>query len=681
MADSTPIATPSDDYESCSFRQTVSLYDWWLVKAKNDFQGKRLAVAGVSSGKNEAVRVFVSSAVIKRYDLFSLETADGKFVIIRGFINEQRTLENGFAPEVFNHFLFGFPPNWESYALDCFRKESTTVTDLGGAVPDNASASCPEISSGGVEKSIPTYLVSPEDPSGHHKKPFPENECNVSKEMGAVNVACSGGKRSRVRLPNIKLCQQKKQSASRGLPDYPNNEENSTSATLEGRKSLATPIQPQPWSEYSNDACVENYIPTSLVSPEESLRDHERPVSKNDCNVTNEMGGVNVACSNGGKRHSARLHNIKKQKKQPASGGPSNHPVVENSIPTSLASSTEASGDHKKSFPENGCNVSQEMGGVNVACSIGASKCDSSLHDIQVCQLRKRPVSGCLLNHPDNEENSTSVTLEGVEKSIPTSLVSPEDPPRHHKKPTPENECNVSKMGGVNVGCSSGGKRRSARLYDIQLCQQKNSTSVTLENCDVVGLESPATHIQSHSWRQLNTSSEQLVKKSASRVSKNLFPMSDSCYKKKRVTAETKPVRSMRKQAKFASDVKNLHEKDLSHLIRGSQQKITDETKLVRPMRKQIKSASAVKNQRKKDLSHLIRGSQHKISTVSPEFSFSKSKSGRLLLPPLEFWRNQIPIYNAAHEITEIQDGASMISPCRGSSPSLSRFNNRRRAA
>lgn len=44
--------------------------------------------------------MFVSAAVIKRYDVFSLETADGICVIIRGFINEQRTLENGFSAEV-----------------------------------------------------------------------------------------------------------------------------------------------------------------------------------------------------------------------------------------------------------------------------------------------------------------------------------------------------------------------------------------------------------------------------------------------------------------------------------------------------------------------------------------------------------------------------------------------------
>ena len=42
-----------------------------------------------------------------------------------------------------------------------------------------------------MEKSIPTCLVSPEEASGDHEMSFPENECNVSKEMGGVHVACS----------------------------------------------------------------------------------------------------------------------------------------------------------------------------------------------------------------------------------------------------------------------------------------------------------------------------------------------------------------------------------------------------------------------------------------------------------------------------------------------------------
>ncbi|KAG4959424.1 hypothetical protein JHK87_036057 [Glycine soja] len=496
MADSTPTATPSNDIVSSSFRRTVTLYDWWLVIAKNDFQGKRLAVAGVSSRKDEATRVFVSAAVIKRYDVFSLETADGICVIIRGFINEQRTLENGFSAEVFHHFLFGFPPDWERYALDCFKEEPTTDADLGSVVPDNAPASCPKILSDGVEKSIPTCLVSPEEASGDHEMSFPENECNVSKEMGGVHVACSsGGKSHSFKLHNIKVCQQKKQPASECLPNHPDNE-NSSSVALENcnverLESPTTPIQPQLWSEYSNDACVENAIPTSLASE-------------------------------------------------------------------------EAPGDHEKSFPENESNVSKEINGVNVACSSGGKSRSARLHDIKVYQ-QKKPASGGSLKHPNNE----------------------------------------------------------------------NSTSVALENCDVKGLKSPATPIQSQSSRQLSTSPGQVIKKSASKISRTLSPKTEGCYKKKRVTVETK---------------------------------------VVMPKGKLNKSASALKNPREKDLSPLAKGSQQKISTFTPEsLSFRKSRSGRLLLPPLEFWRNQIPIYNADHEITEIRDGASLISPCRGFSPSLSR--------
>ncbi|RDX95307.1 Protein EMBRYO DEFECTIVE 1674, partial [Mucuna pruriens] len=499
MADSTPTATPSNDTESCTFRRTVSLYDWWLTKASNDFQGKRLAVAGVSSRKDEAMRVFVSAPVIKRYDVFSLETADGKCVIISGFINEQRTLQNGFPAEVFNRFLFGFPPNWESYSLDCFREESGI--DLGTAVTDNVSVSCPEILSDAVEKSIPTSLVSPEEAPGDHERPFPENECNVSKEMGGVNVvACSsGGNRRSARLHDITVCQQKKQPASGGPPKHPNNEKNSTSVALENcdveeLEILATPIQSQSWS-------VEKSIPTSLVSPEDTLGDHKKPFPENECNVSKEIGGFNVARSSVGNRRSARLH------------------------------------------------------------------------DIKVCQQKKQPASGGPPKHPNNE----------------------------------------------------------------------NSTSVNLESCYVEGLKCPATPIQSQSWRQVSTSSERLVKKSASRVSRTSSPKTEGCYKKKRMMVETK---------------------------------------MVRPRERLIKSVTAVRNLREKDLSHLTKGSQQKISTVSPEsLSFRKSRSGRLLLPPLEFWRNQIPIYNADHEITKIQEGASLLSPCRGSSPSLSRFNNQKRAA
>ncbi|CAL5388241.1 unnamed protein product [Camellia sinensis] len=161
----TPTNDSSNPASSSYFQKTVCLHDWWLIMAENDFQGKRLAVAGLTSrefpkggqrpDKNapslsshgqsvslymglltvkhmqckalnyaffvvqQAVRVFSSAPILKRYDVFTLETVDGIFVLIKGFINKDRTKENGFPSEVFNHFVFGFPPFWEEYAEKC----------------------------------------------------------------------------------------------------------------------------------------------------------------------------------------------------------------------------------------------------------------------------------------------------------------------------------------------------------------------------------------------------------------------------------------------------------------------------------------------------------------------------------------------------------------------------------
>ncbi|XP_027911351.1 kinetochore-associated protein KNL-2 homolog isoform X3 [Vigna unguiculata] len=439
MADSTPTATPSNDTQSCVFLRTVTLYDWWLIKATNDFQGKRLAVAGISSRKDEAMRVFVSAPVIERYDVFSLMTADGIYLIISGFINEQRTIENGFDPQILNRFLFGFPPDWKTCALDFSREESTTANDLGSGFLDDVPASCSEILSDGVENCTPTFLASPEKAQGDQEKAFPENECNVSKEVA----------------------------------------------------------------------------------------------------------GVNVACSRGRKRRSARLH------------------------------------------------------------------------DVKVYQRKKQSASGLPPKNPNNKNHISEAALD---------------------------------------------------------------------NCDVVGPKSPETPIQSQSWRQLRTSSEQIVKKSASRISRTLSPKTEGCQKKK----VGRPKGTLNKSA---SAGKNSRSRDLSHLTKGSRQKnstVSPESSSFRTLspetegchKKKVgrhkgslnKSASAEKNSRSRDLSHLTKESRQKNSIVSPEsWSFRTSRSGRLLVRPLEFWRNQIPIYDADHVLKEIKDGASLISPCKVSSSSSRR--------
>ncbi|GKV05799.1 hypothetical protein SLEP1_g17765 [Rubroshorea leprosula] len=122
------------NYEGSSsyIQKTVCLHEWWLTEAESEFDGKRLAVAGSVSGGREPVRVFTSAPIVKRYDAFTLETADGVCVVFRGVINKSRTEENGFSSEVFNHFTFGFPYHWEECAQKCLVKEFRTGTESRG---------------------------------------------------------------------------------------------------------------------------------------------------------------------------------------------------------------------------------------------------------------------------------------------------------------------------------------------------------------------------------------------------------------------------------------------------------------------------------------------------------------------------------------------------------------------
>ena len=95
------------------------------------------------------------------------------------------------------------------------------------------------------------------------------------------------------------------------------------------------------------------------------------------------------------------------------------------------------------------------------------------------------------------------IAISGAEECTRTSLISPEEAPGDHGKLFPGSDCNVSKgIDGVNLFCSDGGKRRSARLHDIKACLQRKQAasggiSMASESCDVEGSRSPTTPIQS----------------------------------------------------------------------------------------------------------------------------------------------------------------------------------------
>ncbi|XP_010253234.1 PREDICTED: uncharacterized protein LOC104594582 isoform X2 [Nelumbo nucifera] len=170
---------------SSSFLRTVCLQDWWLIKAEKDFDGKRLAIGGLTSKQCQVGRVFSSAPIIKRYDIFTLETADGINVMIKGFINRSRTHQHGFPDEVCNHFLIGFPYDWEAYAGEYFGNES----NIGG-IPSECSVNveapaCPNMKSSSSSNWLATF--SEETPNKNKKAKSKQEECRNKQLNGNFN--------------------------------------------------------------------------------------------------------------------------------------------------------------------------------------------------------------------------------------------------------------------------------------------------------------------------------------------------------------------------------------------------------------------------------------------------------------------------------------------------------------
>ncbi|XP_042377895.1 uncharacterized protein LOC121970935 [Zingiber officinale] len=109
---------------SAADQKVVSLFDWWLFEAEKHVDGKRLAVSGFTK-RQQAARIFYSAPIVKRNDAYTIEAADGVIVLLDGMINKSRTQDNGFPLEMCNHFLVGFPYDWDHYIGGYYRTRAT----------------------------------------------------------------------------------------------------------------------------------------------------------------------------------------------------------------------------------------------------------------------------------------------------------------------------------------------------------------------------------------------------------------------------------------------------------------------------------------------------------------------------------------------------------------------------
>ncbi|XP_062095662.1 kinetochore-associated protein KNL-2 homolog isoform X2 [Humulus lupulus] len=163
---------------SSHFGRTVCLFDWWLIQTQNDLHGNMLGVAGLTSRQQEAVRVFTSAPIAKRYDVFTLETADDVCIILKGLINKHRTTLNGFSSQFSKSFMFGFPSNWQQF--------STNAPPAISA--DCGAVSGPEIS---TPKSVRFLQEKFPEKQGcvtrKHRKQVETSESHKVSENGTLN--------------------------------------------------------------------------------------------------------------------------------------------------------------------------------------------------------------------------------------------------------------------------------------------------------------------------------------------------------------------------------------------------------------------------------------------------------------------------------------------------------------
>ncbi|KAG5609342.1 hypothetical protein H5410_020623 [Solanum commersonii] len=128
-----------------SKRLGVYLYDWWLIKVEIGDGSKRLGIGGFTAKEKPDGRVFHSTTIAKRHDTATLVTVDGITILLSGFINRCRTVQNGFSSEVCQHFLLGFPYNWEESAAVSFGESTnenaaSVISDFSESA--NTSADC-----------------------------------------------------------------------------------------------------------------------------------------------------------------------------------------------------------------------------------------------------------------------------------------------------------------------------------------------------------------------------------------------------------------------------------------------------------------------------------------------------------------------------------------------------------
>ncbi|XP_047968162.1 kinetochore-associated protein KNL-2 homolog isoform X1 [Salvia hispanica] len=277
-------ANPSN-FQKSHFLRTVCLADWWLVKSENEVQGRRLAVGGLTDQGNQARREFTSAPILKSYDDFNIETTDGICVVLKGFINKDRTLEHGFPSDVFNHFVFGFPLYWKEYDENVLCKQPPSkeiVTDKFSEQLSQGLRYCEKIrfnsiSSVGFEEVESELVVDKEPVSSNNRN----SEDKGIREIKTRSSSCKA-KTKATELPSTPAVSLKSHDSDRTPASADNHRGNLTN----GKSSL---------SEKAKDlgkATRQNSMPVSKETPKrENKKEKGWNASPQSCSFRRSRSG------------------------------------------------------------------------------------------------------------------------------------------------------------------------------------------------------------------------------------------------------------------------------------------------------------------------------------------------------------------------------------------------------
>ncbi|XP_057972301.1 kinetochore-associated protein KNL-2 homolog [Malania oleifera] len=643
----------SENTSSSHFLKTVCLQDWWLIKAEKDFNGKRLAVAGYTSRKQQAVRVFASAPITKRHDVFTLETADGICVIIKGIINKFRTNQNGFPSEVFSQFVLGFPPYWEDYAGNYFDAE----VNIGVVSRVNANSSTTSMASFlQQETSYEDEMGITEDMHDSNKdilgKTKLGHESSGVVQMEQCDLHQIGFHKSSI--VDQKLLSQivsemlntdasetssftdpvnfnvdnVKNDASWNLP-LQRGSDNDIVSSFED--TVVVPVEP--FTESSRRNCSESNKDSKERSPGNGGNANSSAVNKV---FSVEFCGVNNSNSS-----TAGVYRMQKEFSSAASID-DNIRILRtslNSISNAMKCPSMASGYEANI-------VTPTKVDIDILNDYQTEDIASKCH--VKCKINGQNSLSKAIGNPDEEKldlhSSVRNFKSGENKNLPGEISGP-----------PEGK--VLKQQSRNTG-----RRQKERQTICGLKAKRNnlnSDSVSFRHVENLGENvasaSGSKNVSTKSDVELQLPVHKLKKKKQKDVCPQNLQSSvhiDAKHKTKHGNSSNQIVTRSKSTYKSVGSSARLVDTILSNDL-----KVREEQK---SNAKEVDSSGkhAKGNFNATQASSLSTEEKAKSSIVSPEdLSYKRSRSGRLLMPTLDFWRNQVAVYDAKRQVTGIQEG------------------------